>query len=152
MNGLENQDVRQQISTMRIVVAVMVASVLVYATVVVWLDQAPEPGFDILLTALAVVAVSSGVAYPVLRQATLQKMRQERARTGAEGGKLLGGYLTLTLIGCAMAETVALFGVTVYLLIAHVAALVVVALAVLALLRLMPSTAGFQDFDARTRG
>jgi F0F1-type ATP synthase membrane subunit c/vacuolar-type H+-ATPase subunit K len=88
------------------------------------------------------LAVANVTVYFVLRRALLAKAREQReaARTALRAGNLPPELFRLTLIGCALAESVGLFGAVVYFLGGSMLLLLAPALAVIAILAQWPGS------------
>ena len=142
---------------LRIIVAALLFGVVSFAAVAMFLVQSgsfpTSPDLArVLMATLAALAVGATVAYRLVRQSFLGKLRA-RGGTGERPlAELLQPFQTLTLVGAALAEGCCLFALVIYLLTGLPVALVAAAVGVFALALFFPRRQRFQAFRAAAGG
>jgi hypothetical protein len=138
--------------TPRIIVAAMAGGVLMFVGVAAYLVELGE--FPIkpelagtLLPVLVIAAVGGLVGYVVVRSTMLKQPRP--AGSGLAHPGKLGPYGMIVLIGGALAESVGLLGVVVYLVSGSRLALLAPAFSVLLILAQWPTSAGLERWTPR---
>ncbi len=148
--------IARTILTLRIVLVAIAAGIItlgVLAVVLVSTDAVPaQPKLgSTLLPALLIAIVLMSAVFVLVRQGIRAALR--RAAAGAVGpGKLVARYRTLNVVGCALAELPALFGIVVFLLTRQWVALLVPILALGALGLLFPTRDKFDRFAESVTG
>ncbi len=146
-------DLAATLQRLRIIVAALLFGAVSPAAVAVFLVQegtfprSPELA-RFLMAALAALAVGATVAYHLVRQSFLRKLRARGEAGETPLAKLLKSFETLTLVGAALAEGCCLFALVIYLLTGLPVALVAAAVPVFILaLFFFPSQrfAGFRE-------
>jgi F0F1-type ATP synthase membrane subunit c/vacuolar-type H+-ATPase subunit K len=143
MNAHEPID--QALRILRIIVAAMMMGVFGLSVVAVLVGRQADPNpklANIMLVLLAVMAVWELIAYAVVRASVLNRLRRRFAgNPPAEdpATELIGSFNSLTIIACALAEGLGLFGAVIMLITGAWAALAAPALALIVLTLQLPS-------------
>lgn len=147
---MTNEPVARTILTLRLLALAVAGGIVVFgvvATVLVSnevIPARPELGAA-LLPALLVAAVLMIVVYAIVSRALRAALRQE-ATGGVPSERLLAHFRALHIIGSALAELPAMFGIVVFLLTRRWVALLAPALGLGALLLSFPSRDTFARF------
>jgi F0F1-type ATP synthase membrane subunit c/vacuolar-type H+-ATPase subunit K len=148
---------------LRIVIGALVAGVVIFAAIAIFLagkeglggtDQ-DESLAHLLLLVLALLGLGQVAAYPLVRRALVAKLRAEwksNVAAAAEDARCLTQFQSLTIIAAGMTEGFAFFATVIYLLTAHPAALLGSVIGLLTLFRLIPTSSTFARFAAEVSG
>ena len=119
----------------------MVVGMTAFAVVAVALDEQIPDRADLaplLLLVLALVAVGDLVAYAIIRQSMMTRLRGLLGG-GSELSELTPGLTVLWIVPAAMAEGAGLLAIVIFLLTGYAIVLAAAAVAVLILLSLFPT-------------
>jgi F0F1-type ATP synthase membrane subunit c/vacuolar-type H+-ATPase subunit K len=154
----DEQTHQKRLLTLRIIVAAMAGSLLVFGAIAVVLgpisDDASDPQQgQVFLLVLIFFAVSEVVAYAVVRRVHVGRLQANYQQADDSAlPEVWQGFMVLTIIGCAMAEGIGLFGLVIVMLEGVGPALAVAFVAWLALLVQFPRSGQFEAFASRVMG
>lgn len=150
----EQELVHRQIGTLRLVVGAMAVGVLGLAVVAavfgpLELQQGAAPPTKLLAIICVALMAAEAVAYVAVRGMIISRVRVEGDAPQLVGA--LRAFMSLSIIGAAMAEGVALFGAIVVLLGGVGLNILLVAVPFAVLLTQFPSQARWESFLERIR-
>lgn len=136
---------------LRVVVGALITGVLVFSAIVVFLLHGRKldttDGFDgIFFLILPAFALTCVVGYSIFRKA--QDRQLDRAGRGAPLERLLRVYTTRTIVGAAMAESVALLSGIAYLLTGSDWMILGIVAALVVMTGFLPKAERIRDFVA----
>ena len=146
----------QTLLTLRILFSALIAGVVTFAAVLVFVLQ-PEPGDGdpgVFLAALFLLAVALVVAWFVVGGLLRRGVTARVAEVSHDEapGVVHRGFFSCSLVGGAMAEAYCLFALVVYMVTASQPALYAAAAGLLALVVQLPSADRFQRFAEEVHG
>ena len=157
MLDLESQS---SFKTIRLIIAALALGMIAFGAMVVFMITggvlSTDPALaNILLLALLGLAFAEAAAYVVLRAVFLKRVREEW--TGAVADEtsvpgVLGAFVTLSLIGAAMAEGIGLFGTVILMLTGAWLAIIAPAAALIVIAFLFPTHGKFTSFASNVTG
>ncbi len=143
---MSDQELRKAVTVPRVVLGAMGMGIVAFAAVAVVLGQGGQMTTQpelarILLPVLALMAAPALVAFLLVRNAAVGKLRSEagQAPDRITVEVVAARLVPVTIIGGALAEGVSLFGTVAYLLTGQALALAAPAVGIIALVLLMPS-------------
>lgn len=140
-----NGPIDDTLRMLRTVVAAMMMGVLGLSVIAIFIGQQADPNpklANILLVLLAVMAAWELIAYGVIRASLLKRLRRRFAENPPAAdptAELIGNFNSLTIIACALAEGLGLFGGVIMLITGAWASLAAPALALILLAFQLPS-------------
>lgn len=143
---------------LRVVLSALAAGLILFAVVasIVELDVGDRDHLDILIYIVPFLAIGNITAYLVIRSKLLAAARGRVARGRVVEGEWAADLVpnelrTLTVIAAALAESVGLLGIVVFMLTRTWALLAAPAAAILAIVALLPSEQGLKDLIRQLR-
>jgi protein-S-isoprenylcysteine O-methyltransferase Ste14 len=146
---------QKSLRSLQIITAALVAGVVMFAVVsfVIPLDISESmPEFESIAGfALPMLALSCGFGYFVLRKQLTQRMKLRIDEEGFDASTLPPEFMSLTIVGAAMAEGVALFGVVTHWITGQPVFLIATVVAVAVMLLQIPTEAKVLRFFENLR-
>ena len=146
------------VGSLRVIIAAMGVGLLTFTGIALYLGAAGEPQEDLAgLYALVLVALAVGesVAFIVVRANAVAQARKRIVSGSSDddpASVCMGSYVTLTLIGGAMAEGIGLFGAVTLLITGNWLIVAAPVLALLVLVLLFPTEASVNAYTEKVTG
>ena len=158
-----NDQISQQIQRIKILVVAIAGGLIAFSviTFVLVSNGMVTPGEDaaklltIMMVILCSLALGEVVAYYFIRNSIVDKIRTAwRGSDPSKGDddKIVKGFSTITIIGCAMVEGLGLFGAIIGLITGNLYALIVSVVAVVFLIFQFPTGEKVRAFKATIAG